>query len=84
MEATRELIKRFLENSCTPEKAAQVHQYLLHHKEELDKWLPDEECGNLWIRTYYCPPIKATAGLPPLKALRKKTSRLHTAAPGPP
>lgn len=43
MEVTKALIKRFFENSCTPEEANRVHQYLLEHKDELDQWLPDEE-----------------------------------------
>lgn len=43
MEVNADLIKRFLENRCTQEEAALVHEYLLAHKDQLDKWLPEEE-----------------------------------------
>jgi transmembrane sensor len=43
MEISKELIQRFFENNCTPEEATRVYAYLQAHKDELDKWLPDQE-----------------------------------------
>lgn len=43
MEITKELIKRFFENNCTPEEASRVYQYLQAHQDQLNELLPDEE-----------------------------------------
>jgi len=43
MEISKELIQRFFENNCTPEEATRVYAYLQTHKDELDKWLPDQD-----------------------------------------
>ncbi len=42
MEVSDDMIKRFLENQCTPEEAARVYIYLLNNKDQLDKWLPEK------------------------------------------
>ena len=43
MEVNADMIKRFLENRCTKEEAPLVQEYLLTNKDQLDKWLPEEE-----------------------------------------